>query len=362
MIREIGSEFNISWEIDNTINKSSSNIHKSYYDYAYARSGREAIGFILDEIKPKTKIAILPTYICESMLEPFLKRGYSIEYFGIDEYFNPNISELEIALHKNPDIILVIDWFGMDKNQEVVSLAKKYSENLTVLADCTHSYFNYVMSFEADFIVASLRKWFALPDGAIAINCKGNFKNRLEFIDNYFFAKRKKAMLMKTEYLYNGEEKLKVQFRSLLSEAEDLLDNEDRLIGMSPFSISVINEMDFDLMKKKRRENFNMLHNFIKGNMNTYITPIVNKMATDSECPFSFPIITEGNRDKLQSWLSNNGIYCPVLWPLPEDVYLNNKVSAYISDNMLSIPCDQRYSINDMKYIVKTIDAFFRGN
>lgn len=359
MLREIGSEFNI---ISNRIiSKNQANIQRNYYDYIYVRSGREAIGFVLDEIEQITKVAVLPSYICKSMLKPFLKRGYSIEYFSIDEYFNPNISELEVALRKNPDVILVIDWFGMNKNQEIVSLAKRHSENLTVLADCTHSYFNDFMNVQADFLIASLRKWFALPDGAIAINCKTKFKNRLEFIDNCFFNKRKKAMLMKTKYLDSGKKSLKAQYRQLLSEAEYSLDCEDRLIGISSFSLSLINQMNFCLMKIKRQENFNALYRLI-GNMDGHINPIVNRFMTDSDCPFSFPIIVDNNRDKLQLWLANNKIYCPVLWPLPETIYLNYKVSAYLSDKILSIPCDQRYSIAEMEYIAKMIKAFFRRN
>lgn len=362
MHREIGSEFNLSLKENKIVNKNSTNIQEPYHDCMYARSGREAIGFILDEIETVTKTALVPTYICKSMLEPFLKRGYLIEYFSIDECFNPNIMELEDALRKKPDVILVIDWFGMDKNQKVVSLAKKHSKNLTVLADCTHNYFSDFINIEADFLIASLRKWFALPDGAIAINCKGNFNNRLKFINNCFFTKRKEAMLLKTKYLNSGEKSLKTQYRKLLLEAENSLDNEDNLVGISSFSLSLIRQMNFNLMKKKRQDNFNTLFRLFKSSHNNYVAPIINRPILGSECPFSFPIIVKDDRDKLQLWLSSNGIYCPVLWPLPEGIYSNYKTSAYLSDHMLSIPCDQRYSEDDMNYIVDTIDKFFRRN
>ena len=164
---------------------------------------------------------------------------------------------------------------------------------------------------------------------------------------------------MKTEYLNSGRLSLKTQYRKLLSEAECSLNKEHISVGISSFSRSLINQMSFDFMKMKRRENFNCLYSLMNSDANT---PIVNRLVTDAECPFSFPIIAENNRDKLQLWLADNGIYCPVLWPLPEDVYLNYKVSAYLSDNMLSIPCDQRYSVDDMEYIAKIIKAFFRRN
>lgn len=356
MHREIGSEFHITEKNNIILDRNLSIIQKSYHDYVYARSGREAIGFILDEIEPCTRIAVLPAYICKSMLEPFLKRGYSVEYFSIDQNFNPDLKEIEIALNKNPDVMLVIDWFGMNKNQEVISLVKKRFPNLVTLADCTHNFFNDFMTIEADFVIASLRKWFALPDGAIAINCRNDFKNRLKFVDSCFFNKRKKAMLLKAEYLNSREQSLKMQYRKLLSAAEHFLDSESMPVGISAFSLSLINEMDFNFMKMKRRENFNALYDLIDGFAST---PIINRTITSAECPFCFPIIVENNRNKLQEWLAENGIYCPVLWPLPDYVYLNYEASAYLSDNMLSIPCDQRYSVDDMEYIAKTIKAFF---
>ena len=201
MFKEIGSEFNITSGFNDITCNNLNNVEKDYHDCMYIRNGREAIGFILDEIDLNTKFAILPSYICESMLEPFLNRGYSVEYFEVDKNFNPNIEEVKKLLNKNPDIIFVIDWFGMNKNQEIVSLVREKCENTKILADFTHSYFNSFSFIKPDFIIVSLRKWFALPDGAIAINCNHNFKNKLKFVNNSFYEKRKEAMLIKTRYL-----------------------------------------------------------------------------------------------------------------------------------------------------------------
>jgi hypothetical protein len=360
MFKEIGSEFNITSGFNDITCNNLNNVEKDYHDCMYIRNGREAIGFILDEIDLNTKFAILPSYICESMLEPFLNRGYSVEYFEVDKNFNPNIEEVKKLLNKNPDIIFVIDWFGMNKNQEIVSLVREKCENTKILADFTHSYFNSFSFIKPDFIIVSLRKWFALPDGAIAINCNHNFKNKLKFVNNSFYEKRKEAMLIKTRYLNCRQKNLKIKYRKLFLEAERLLDGGKTIVGISPFSLSLIEKMDFKFMKTRRRENFNALYNLIRNN--TYIHPIVNKEMESFECPFSFPILLENERDKLQLYLVQNEVYCPVLWPLPQYVYSKYKIPAYLSKNMLSIPCDQRYSINDMEYVADTINKFWGKN
>jgi hypothetical protein len=360
MFKEIGSEFNITSGFNDITCNNLNNVEKDYHDCMYIRNGRESIGFILDEIDLNTKFAILPSYICESMLEPFLNRGYSVEYFEVDENFNPNIEEVKKLLNKNPDIIFVIDWFGMNKNQEIVSLVREKCENTKILADFTHSYFNSFSFIKPDFIIVSLRKWFALPDGAIAINCNHNFKNKVKFVNNSFYEKRKEAMLIKTRYLNCRQKNLKIKYRKLFLEAERLLDGGKTIVGISPFSLSLIEKTDFKFMKTRRRENFNALYNLIRNN--TYIHPIVNKEMESFECPFSFPILLENERDKLQLYLVQNEVYCPVLWPLPQYVYSKYKIPAYLSKNMLSIPCDQRYSINDMEYVADTINKFWGKN
>lgn len=356
MIREIGSEFNLNISEKKSVYNNRT-LQRHCWDFAYTRSGREAIGFILDDINPNTRTAILPAYICRSMLEPFVSRGYTVKYFGIDDNFNPDIKELESLLKLKPDIILVIDWFGMDKNKEVVSLTRQYSKEMIVLSDCTHNYFNDSLPIDTDFIIASLRKWLPLPDGGIAINCKSKFKNKLEYIENSFVDKRIKAMLMKTEYLNTGEKGLKSEFRKLLSEAEGILNIKDLStspLRISPLSLSLLNQTDLSFMKMKRRENFNVLSTLIDREIGI---PIINNSIKNFECPFSFPIIVKNNREKLQLWLAKNDIYCQVLWPLPGEIYTNYKTASYLSYNMLSIPCDQRYSKDDMEYIAELINS-----
>jgi len=359
MIKEIGSEFHLNFNTTDKANNNINTIQKSCADYAYTRSGREAIGLVLDEIHPKTKIAVLPAYICKSVLQPFLSRGYFIEYISIDKNFNLNLDELKIALLKNPDIMLFIDWFGMNKNEKAVSMAREISNNLIIIADCTHNYFSKFPLVKADYIIASLRKWFALPDGAIALNCYSTFKNKPKFIENVFLNKRKEAMLLKREYLISNKENLKLQYRKLLAEAELYLDSINTVIGISPLSISLINQTDYSLLKQKRNINFNALNRLIPSYKSI---SIINTIISNNDCPLCFPILVEENRDELQKWLSDNKIYCSVLWELPEDIYSNFKTSAYIADNILCIPCDQRYSVDDMKYIVDVIKEFYKSN
>lgn len=357
--KEIGSEFHSSCEFDKNIKKEVNIDLNDFSDYTFLRSGREAIGFILDQIKPAKKLAILPTYICESMLTPFLKRGYKVDFFSVDKQFNPNIGELEVLLSKEPDILLVIDWFGMNKNQRVVSTTRSFSQNTKVLADCTHSFFNGRNNFNPDYIVVSLRKWFALPDGALAASYSSSFISKARYKENGFVSNRKYAMKLKSEYLISKTADSKRIFRELLYKAEKELENNTEVLGISKESLLIINRLDFNDMKNKRRENYNTLYQLIK---NLPVVLIINRYMQENETPLFFSILAEGYRDDLQKWLANKNIYCPILWPLPRTIYKKHKISAYISDNILSIPCDQRYTLEDMNYIYNMLKTYFEEN
>ena len=60
-------------------------------------------------------------------------------------------------------------------------------------------------------------------------------------------------------------------------------------------------------------------------------------------------------RDRVRHYLINNNVYPTILWEIPEE----KKNSKDISDRILCIPCDARYSesINQLKeYIEKALN------
>ena len=356
MIREIGSEFHatIDWGSQHHIRKGP--VWKDH-NYVYLRSGREAIGFVLDDIGRDKKKAILPAYICHSMLEPFLVRGYQVSFFGIDECFNPDLGDFRDSLRLDPDVVLYIDWFGMDKNKELISLAKGHSDRLLLVSDNTHNCFEGSSMDIADYCIARLRKWFSLPDGAVAVSNRSSFGKMPVFEENAFVALRKKAMMLKADYLVGGDQDLKVSYRKLLADAESLIDDSSQHVGVSPFSERVIEQADYERMKLRRRKNCNTLATHLTR---LSLFPEAVEHLTQLESPFCFPIRVEQGRNELQRWLADRGIYCPVLWPLPRDISRQFEIATYLSNQILAIPCDHRYDESDMEFVAHTITAYFR--
>ena len=77
---------------------------------------------------------------------------------------------------------------------------------------------------------------------------------------------------------------------------------------------------------------------------------------SENDCPLFVPIIIE-QRDELKKMLISKGVYCPVHWPISK-YHVLTEGTRKIYEKELSIICDQRYSIEDMKKICCLIKGY----
>lgn len=64
-------------------------------------------------------------------------------------------------------------------------------------------------------------------------------------------------------------------------------------------------------------------------------------------------VVLVENRDELLKYLIENDVYCNVHWRL--EASSNNPELTYLSQHSITIPCDQRYGLEEMEYILDTI-------
>lgn len=355
MLREIGSEFSFATHRSGIASLGLPFDLSMYSDYTLVRSGRDAIGLILDHIGAKAGVAILPSYVCTSMVRPFLQRGCEVRYFGVDRGFNPQLDQVKLALSDSPDVALIIDWFGLKRNDALIEMIRELAPDTRIIEDRTHNLFDTTHSLVADFVVASIRKWFALPDGGLAASRVVPF-SPLANLDSEFGALRRTAMALKDVYLSSGDPTTKSEYRRLFAQAEALLDNTLSVYPMSDSSCSLLGTLDHKWMARRRMENFMYLRQALGS---CPVEVVVRGGLSDNQCPLFFPILVRQCRDELQKWLAQRGVYCPVLWPLPSPAYHGFPDAAYLSDNILCIPCDHRYSASDMEHVSELITSYF---
>lgn len=349
MIKEYGYEYEAQLDKelwDKTKGKVS---YDTFFGAMCLRSGRDALKIVAREFDKST--VLLPALSCDSMIVPFLLYGHKVEYYRLRKDYSINFEDLYAKIKKIDGTVLFLymDYFGNDaiSDSQLFSL-KENARNVVFIEDCTHTLLvDKVRDFEPEYTVASLRKWIDIPDGGLLWSKKelknGKLSENMEFSNT-----RLKAQNMRYEFLKSGDLTLKQKFREIFTTVSDLIDSELDPGRMSAYSFEKAKQSDWKLIAHRRRENAECLISELKkagfqfvqeksGVSDIYVSIIVEK------------------RDMLQKSLAEEGIFCTVIWPLNEEQKKCCKIAKNTEENMLSIYCDQRYTVEDMKYIVSQI-------
>lgn len=337
---EIGSNFEL--EASN-LRRADDNIFAYLADYntIYTDSGRSAIrllGGYMDGV------VLLPSYICESVVSPCTGK---IEYYKIAPDFSIDLEDLKNKLTDRVTVVYIMHYFGALQPKETLTEIKRLQAELhfVIVEDTTHSIFTSVHTI-GDYCICSLRKWFAVPDGAVLYS-----KHSLDGIGAKAPAqknvwKRLQAMLLKHAYLYDGVECNRL-YRDIFDETEHALDVQSEIYRMSNVSFSLLSCYSVQDMISARRKNFDVLYEGL-GGMGLHMV-----LPHEDIVPLVFPVMTE-DRNALRSFLIEKQIYCAVHWPMPED--FTEEVKR--SDHMISLPLDQRYGKEHMQYMIRCIKEY----
>lgn len=329
-------------------------------DYAWLSTGRSAIRFVIktiEERKPNIKkVAVLPSFTCDTVFDPFLKMGYEVYYYPIEEDLTTTSDAiLETVLKHDASIVLFHRYFGfdtLDGQVEKMCDALRGQGKFTI-EDCTQCLYSGIPRANSDFTVGSIRKWTGTPDGGFAVCRSGVFKDKPKKYDRELEDAKVKASCAKYEYLieHKGD---KAEMLTLYRKAEDILDRQNKIYAISPISATVQSDLNVDDLANKRRRNFNILRESLKGP----IRPLFS-LSENLAVPLYFPILVE-DRVALQKHLVQNSIYAPVVWPKDEQQPIQCEGAENAYCHLLCIPIDQRYDADDMNRIVAVVNAYYR--
>ncbi|MBM7702309.1 DegT/DnrJ/EryC1/StrS family aminotransferase [Priestia iocasae] len=352
MYSEIGSEFWLE-KLQNTSNNKLPNWLSRFGETALTSSGRGAITLLLRQIIPKYKTVLLPSYICESVLLPFIEEGFNCYFYEINQDLSPNIDS--VMSFKNIGVFLHMGYFGFQTNSNLLDVLKHFKKESTIVVeDITHTLFSTFSRFkDNDFYVGSIRKWFGLPSGGVLASSRRIINGPI--LRNYKFSKiRTDALFNKGKYIKLEDSSLKNKFLNQFFEAETLIDNDVGAYCIDSFSESLITLLDVDELLKKRKENFNKLS---KELINVDYLEHLFFDLNEQVCPMFYPILIN-NRDQVRNQLAKEKVYCPVHWPIPNQLLKRDFSSALdIYDTILSIPCDQRYGMTEMNKIISILKS-----
>lgn len=343
---EYGSEYDF---LANTEFLSESDMGFVKPDWQLYRSGRDAMK-ALARIAGRKKV-LLPALCCESMILPFEKNGYRVEFYRLREELCAD--EQDVLEKLEPGcVLLYMRYFGIPAFSDVFLMSlRDRGEGILIVEDRTHDILlpRAEEGFVPDAMLSSLRKWAALPDGGMLTTGLGS----CEAVDDRRFANiRLEAMKKKSRYLESWEPELKKEFLSELNAASDILDESGEPVLMGAGEEKLLRSIDFEKLLRRRQENALLLRELLmpleSAGKLKFLSPSPEKST------LYFPIMLEQRRE-VQLAMAKRDIYCPVIWPMPEEAEGICPVCTYMTEHMLAIPCDQRYSEEDMRFIAAAL-------
>ena len=299
--KEIGSHF---WPAD--LPEEDNGLERRFDgEVRHMMSGQCALSYVLDDIVAQSRAhrtAYLPAYTCGSTIEPFLEKGYRLRFYDVDDGFRPVTDD---AALQDADVLYIVGYFGF-LNHSGVDVSAFRAGGGTVVHDVTHTVFSKGGALrEADYLVASLRKWFGIPAGGLAISQCGAFSQAPMPPDDTYIGMRKEALTAKRAYIETGDAAMKQGVLARFSDAEARLEEICGAQASDGESAMIARRFPVGAMVKARRENYAALLEALgdaKG-----VSPAF-PVLSDGVCPLFLPVFSEG-RDTLKKRLIENGVY-----------------------------------------------------
>lgn len=288
---------------------------------------RNALEYIILQL-PNAKRIYVPYYTCEAVIEPLKRLSIEYEFYHINEHLE--IAE-ELVLGKG-DYLIANNYFGI-KDAYIAALAKEYGDKLIV--DNAQALFAPVLpNIKAAY---STRKFVGVADGGFAVGVSAasaadyEEDNSLDHDSHLYIRKEKGAEAGFKDYQGN----------------ECKLDDQP-IRRMSPQTKEILSHINYDTIIEKRRQNYLYLCNAL-NKINQLQLPLIDLFS----CPMVYPFMIDD--ESLRGRLIQNKVFVARYWPNVLEWCGENEVEYNLATQIIPLPIDQRYCIEDMERIIEII-------
>ena len=306
-------------------------------DLVFTMSGRCGTYLCLEDIllRDTRKVAYVPMYTCETVLAPFEKAGYSFRFYEVDDALR---SVFDDSVIDEISLISLCGYYGFcNYDRDFVRRCKE--RGVIVIEDVTHSLFSDGgIDPLTDYAAGSFRKWSGVACGGFAMKRSGKFGVAPLPLHQQHVQLRHDFINGSDEMFWEGEMLLRRIF--------------DRFAGDEE-SEYIMRHMDVDTICRRRRENFAAVLASLPADLRG-IRPVFPQL-TDGTVPSHFCLYAE-KRDAFQAFMEEHHIHTTVYWPAGPLIDLTgHETVRYVYDHIVSFPCDQRWSPEDMRRITEVL-------
>ena len=311
-VKEIGGYFGLEKLVS----------HEYYPDLAAVNNARCALLYII-KAKQYNKV-YLPYFLCDSVRLVLEREKIPFEEYRIDRTFLPLLD-----IHTKPEeVVYIVNYYGFIGEEQLIGLKNRYGN---IVVDNAQAFF--ARPVRGIDTLYSCRKFFGVPDGGYAYT-DAVFQ---EDIPVDVSMERMKHVLGRFE-------------GNSASEYYDYFNNNDEsfkeieLRHMSKLTHNILGAIDYQAAKRRREDNFLFLSKAL-GERNLL------KIKCPAG-PYAYPFYIQ-NGMTVKNQLAKRKIYVATLWPNVLGSGLD--IETDFTENILPLPCDQRYSEEDMQRVAGTV-------
>ena len=292
-----------------------------YADLVAVNTARNALVYLI-KAKNIQKI-YLPYYLCDSVAKVCDREGCAYEYYSINKEFLP-IFDKQLGAN---EFLYVVNFFGQLSKRYVQTLKDRFQN---IILDNVQAFFQ--KPIEGVDTIYSCRKFFGVPDGGY-LATQTVLQEPLEMDESR----------MRMTHILGRFEKSASEFY------QEFKDNDKAFVhiplcAMSSLTHNILGIVDYERVRRKRNGNYQILSDAL-GALNSL-------KLIEQDGPYVYPFYCK-NGMEIKKKLAQEKIYVATLWP--NVLCLEGTLEKDYAENILPLPCDQRYNSEDMKRIVREI-------
>ena len=291
-----------------------------YPSFAKLNSARNALVYLLKA--RHIKKLYIPRYLCDSVSAACAQHGCHYTYYSIGYDFLPVLES-----PADDTWVYLVNYYGILTNDIIQQLHQKYPR---LIVDNVQAFFQPPVP-GVDTLY-SCRKYFGVPDGAY-LSTDARLDEPLPL----------DVSMDRMQHILGRFEHTGAAFYNVFQKNDEQFDTLP-LRQMSLLTQNLLGAIDYTAVRHRRNENYAVLAQALE--------PFNSLPVCRPDGPYCYPFYCK-NGMQIKKTLSGKKIYVPTLWP--ELLSLDECAEKDMAENILPLPCDQRYTPQDMQLVIQEV-------